>query len=149
MRVMAPPEPSIVQSAFAAPLIAPILAIPLVLVSFSSSGSADAFNIVLALPFIVVLSLFFGYLGMLTICLPILALLNYFKKLNAVRLCFYTTAVGASAWAWLFHFGQLSDFPAMAQSFFVGAGCSLGVSAFFCVLAGIKVRSIRRLDEPN
>ena len=138
-----PPEPSPLVAFFCAPLITPVLAIPLV--GLLPGVYTDAGYLLLSLPFVIILSLIFGYIGMATVCLPILLSLHFMKRLNALTLCTLTALIGGTLWAFLFH-----DMPGPEQktayvaSFIVGAGCSLGVSAFFCALSGITIRSSRR-----
>lgn len=137
MRIEPLPEPSIVQSFFCAPLITPFLALPLA----ALLPGFDVFSLLLALPLVIVISLVFGYLGLALICLPTFLVLRYFNKLNAVRLCFYTTVFGAGAFSYLFGHGpEFSDYQNLVVNFTVGAGCSFGVCAFFCVLAGITLK---------
>lgn len=149
MRIPPPPEPSLLTAFFCAPLITPIVAIPLV--ALLPGVYTSEFDMVIALPFVLVLSLIYGYLGMVLVCLPVFLLLLLLKRLNSVRLCLFTTAIGAGVWTCLF--GDLSGpahNDAYLASFVVGAGCSLGVSAFFCALGGITIRSNRhRFAAPH
>lgn len=143
MRIMPPPGPSILQAIFGAPLVTPIAAIPLV--ALLPGIYVTELDMVMTVPFVFFFSLICGYLGMFVVCLPIMALLGYTKRLDAIRLCFYTTIVGAIAWTSIVGSGH-SDFPLLARNFIAGAGCSFAVSAFFCVLGGIPIRQNRARD---
>ena len=138
MRIEPLPEPSIVQAFFCAPLITPFLAFPLAALHPAIYG--NVFSLLLALPFVVVISLILGYLGQALICFPIFLLLKRINKLNAVRLCSYTTAFGAGLFTCLFgHEREFSNFANLVGHFTIGAGCSFGVCAFFCLLADITL----------
>lgn len=138
MRVIPPPEPSIFLAFFAAPLITPILAIPLV--GIIPGVYTSQWDPIILLPFVAVISLVWGYLGMIFVCLPILALLKWAKKLDGIRLCFYTTTLGAIVWTYLAGHEGDSGFSDLVRAFAVGSGCSFGVCAFFCSLGGISFR---------
>ncbi len=142
MRIPPPPEPSPLVAFFSAPLITPVLAIPLV--GLLPGIYTDAGNLLLSLPFVIIFSLMFGYIGMIAVCLPVLLALRLVKRLNALTLCTLTSLIGGTLFALRFH-----DMPgsepgtAYVTSFVVGTGCSLGVSALFCALSGITIRSSR------
>lgn len=138
MRIEPPPEPSPLVAFFAAPLISPVLAIPLA--AFLPGMYANEIDILIALPFVVVLSLVYGYLGMLAVCLPVMLILRALKWLNALSLCSVTTLIGAILWTALMHGGP-KPIP-VSLAFLIGAACSLGVTAFFCALGGLA--SLRR-----
>ncbi len=141
MRILPPPEPSILTAFFCAPLITPILAIPLVALLPGIYNNELEFLILI--PFVAFFSLLYGYLGMLLVCLPIILLLRFLERLDATRLCFFTTVVGGGVWAWLFQDSPGPEPATYLAKFIVGAGCSLGVSAFFCLLAGISIHASR------
>ena len=89
-------------------------------------------------------ALVYAYAGMLVVCLPIIAILKLTKRLDALRLCFYTTLTGSAVWTYLFTPDQNFAIAWSPLSILViGAACSLGVSAFFCMLGGITIRSSR------
>ena len=142
MRILQPEEPSLLVAFFSAPLITPVVAIPLAgLLPLIYQNELD---LLITLPFVVAFSLIYGYLGMIFVCLPVMILLHLMKRFNAFTICLATTLIGASIWTYLFH-----DIPGPERkftpifTFIVGAGCSLGVSAFFCLLGGITIRSSR------
>jgi hypothetical protein len=132
MRIIPPPEPSVVEAAYVAPLVTPIVAIPATAIFLTSA--VDGGYLSIAIPFIIVFSLIFGYLGMFLVCLPIAALLDHFKKLDAIRLCFYTCAVGTAAWAYMTN----DHHQPVINSAAAGFVCSLAVTALFCYLYGIR-----------
>ena len=118
----------------------PHIRYPTDLVTSGLYSSAGDFTLVATVAFFV--SFIFGYLGMFLICVPIAAALTYLEKLNAVRVCVYTTMAGGAAWTALYWDAAeplRSLFPTIA----VGAGCSLGVSMVFCIVGGITIRSSR------
>ena len=138
MKVESLPEPSLLAAFFCAPLVTPLLAIPLIALLPGMYNSEV--DLLIALPFVVVFSLVYGYLGMIFICLPVMLLLRFLKKFNAVTLCLCTTAIGASVWVLLFGDNMPSSEPvSRLVAFAIGAGCSLGVSVFFCVLGDIRL----------
>ena len=145
MRIEQPPESSILQAALCAPLVVPVLAIPLA--GLLPDMYANGVDMLLKLPFTAFVSLVYGYLGMFLICLPILMLLRRLKALNAGRLCFYTSIFGAAAFSYIFN-SHSTDFPVLVVTFAIGACCSLTVCAIFCLLHGITFRS-RRMRVPR
>ena len=138
MRIEPPPEPSPLIAFFSAPLITPVLAIPLA--AFLPGMYASEIDILITLPFVVVVSLIYGYIGMLLVCLPVMLILHALKRLNTLTLCLVTTLVGGILWTALMRGGPGS--ASLPLSFLVGATCSLGVTVFFCVLGGLG--SVRR-----
>jgi hypothetical protein len=135
MQDIPPSKPSMIEALLAAPAITPILAVPLV--GILPDVYTAWWDLIIFLPFVAIISLVWGYLGMIFVCAPILALLRRAKKLDAIRLCFYTTLLGGTVWTYL---GAYSELPDLARAFTVGAGCSFGVCAFFCLLSGISIR---------
>ena len=87
-------------------------------------------------------SFVFGYVGMLLICAPITAALIHFDKLNAIRVCVYTTIAGSAAWTALF-WDTSRPVRSLLPHIAVGVGCSFGVALVFCVVGGITIRSSR------
>ena len=142
MRILQPEEPSLLVAFFSAPLITPVIAIPLV--GLLPLMYQDELDMLISLPFVVILSLIYGYLGMIFVCLPVMIVLHLIKRFNALTICLATTLLGAGIWTYLFHEmpGPERKFTTLF-TFVVGAGCSLGVSAFFCLLGGITIRSSR------
>ena len=138
MRMPQPEEPSIPRAFFCAPLVTPILAI--VSTALLPGVYSTELDILIALPIIVVLSLIYGYLGMLLVCLPIMMLLRRIGRLNLILLCFLTAIGGATIWAIWCAYGWGPAFSP-ARQFVLGFICSLGTSALFCFLGGITVRS--------
>lgn len=144
MRILPPPEPSLAVAFFCAPLVAPVLAIP---ASVLLPGMyASIFDVLVALPFVVVAALFHAYAGMLLVCLPIIGALKLMRRLDAVRLCSYTTLVGTIAWTCVIAFDASASLsmPDIGRYVLVNAICSFGVSAFFCVLGGVRLWSQAR-----
>lgn len=141
MRILPPPEPSMLTAFFCAPLITPILAIPLV--ALLPGIYNNEIDLLITLPFVIIISLLYGYLGMVLICLPVMLLLRFLKRLNALSLCLCTAVIGASVWTLLFGDMPGPNATLLLRTFLTGFGCSLGVSAFFCVLGGITIRSSR------
>jgi len=137
MRVLPPPEPSLASAFFCAPLVAPVLAIPAV--SLLPGVYTNVGDLLLVVPFVIVLSLLHAYAGMLLVCLPVMGVLKLTGRFDALRLCFYTTLIGASAWTCLFT--EPSSASESTAFFVVATLCSFGVSAFFCALGGVKLRS--------
>jgi len=133
MRIEPPPEPSPLIAFFSAPLITPVLAIPLA--AFLPGMYASGIDILIALPLVVVASLIYGYIGMLAVCLPVMLILRALKRLNALTLCLVTTLVGGALWTVLMR--GASESISVSLLFLIGAACSLGVSAFFCALGGL------------
>ncbi len=139
MRIEPPPTPSLTTAFFAAPLITPVVAIPLA--ALLPGMYSSAFDIVIALPFVIVASLIYGYAGMIVVCLPLMLLLKYFNKLSALTLCASTTVAGSAIWMTMFVVGSTPG-PASAHGrvLLVGAVCSFMVSAFFCILGEVPWR---------
>lgn len=139
MRIDPLPKLSLTSAFFGAPLVTPVLAIPLV--ALLPDVYSSAFDVLLFLPFVVVLSLVYGYAGMLLVCLPLMVLLKHFGKLSSLTLCASTTVAGTALWMTLFIGARTPD-PAShtARFLLVGALCSLGVSACFSILAEIPMR---------
>lgn len=133
MRIEAPPEPSPLLAFFAAPLICPVLAIPLA--AFLPGMYANEIDLLIALPLVVIASLVYGYLGMLVVCLPVMLILRALKRLNTLTLCSVTTLIGAVLWTGLMH-GAPKPIS-LPLALLIGGACSLGVTAFFCALGGL------------
>ena len=140
MRIIPPPETTLWQAAAIAPISTPIFAIPLISLLPGLYSSGGDFTLVATVAFFV--SFVFGYLGMFLICVPIAAALTFLKKLNAVRVCVYTTMAGGAAWTALY-WDAAEPFRSLFLTIAVGAGCSLGVSMVFCIVGGITIRSSR------
>lgn len=142
MQTDPPAQTSVFQAALYAPLVAPLVAIPLTAVVMKIY--ANGVDLLVKLPFVAIGALVYGYLGMLLICLPIMGVLSRFRALDAIRLCTGTSTLGALAWFWLNSatgapeaFGPLSEL-------LIGAICSLVVSTAFCILREIPLRLSRR-----
>ena len=118
---------------FAAPLVAPLLAI--VLAAALPGVYSDGFATVVALPVIVVVALVYGYAGMVLVCLPVYLLLKRLGKLTPARLCFFTTLLGGVAWTWLQSASLIAWSP--VGVLLIGLLASLGVVGFFCLLGGV------------
>ncbi len=139
MRIEPLPKPSLTTACFAAPLITPIVAIPVA--ALLPGMYSSAFDILIALPFVIVASLIYGYAGMIVVCLPLMLLLKYFNKLSALTLCASTTIVGSAIWMTMFVVGSTPESAsAHVRVLLVGAVCSFAVSAFFCILGEIPWR---------
>lgn len=141
MRVLPPPEPSPLTAFFCAPLVTPVLAVPLA--AFLPNLYSNEFDLLVVGPFVAIFSLIYGYLGMIFVCLPVILVLRYLRKLNSVTLYVLTTAIGATVFALLFHDLSGPEPNGFWAVFAVGAGCSFGVTTFFCLLSGITIRSSR------
>ncbi len=133
------------ELAFAAPLFTPVFA--LISIGVSPSGPLNAFDLLLAFPLLAVVSVAFGYIGLLLIGIPVMALLIWAQRLDALRLCGYTTLLGMGLWAaWAVHTAlwppALQD---LLSYLFVGGLCSFGVMAVFCALGKIPLRAQRKL----
>ncbi|GEM_PF-1284479 len=138
------------ELAFAAPLFTPVFA--LISIGVSPSGPLNAFDLLLAFPLLAVVSVAFGYIGLLLIGIPVMALLIWAQRLDALRLCGYTTLLGMGLlgmglWAaWAVHTAlwppALED---LLADLFVGGLCSFGVMAVFCALGKIPLRAQRML----
>src|SRR5690349_14640627 len=135
MRIEPPPQPSLLSAALVAPLVTPVVAL-VSLAWFPNVGTSGGYYLV-AMPFVVVLSLIFGYLGMFFVCLPLFAILSRAKFLNAPALCLCTGITGAALWTWF----QMHPMQPILNSVAVGFLCSLSVAASFRFLAGVKLRS--------
>ena len=135
MRIIPPPETTLWQSAAIAPIATPVFAIPLISLLPGLYTSADDFFLVVPIAFFV--SFLFGYLGMFLICVPIAATLTHFGKLNAIRVCMYTTIAGAAAWTTIF-WDRGERLDSLIPHIAVGGGCSLGVSLVFCIVGGVN-----------
>ena len=135
MRIEPPPEPSPLVAFFAAPLITPVLAIPLA--ALLPGMYANEVDTLVALPLVVIFSLVYGYIGMVIVCLPVMLILRALKKLNTLTLCLATTVIGAGLWTALMYGAPASTRLPVSVVMLTGAGCSLGVTAFFCVLGGL------------
>lgn len=133
------PNASILQAAFAAPAVAPVIAIPLV--SLLPGAYASPVLTLVAIPFTIVLAILFGYLGMFLVCLPLYALLQLANRLRAIRLCSYTTLLGTGLWVLFWQWGGSLNNDSLATYAIIGAASSLAVVASFCWLAGITFRS--------
>ena len=140
MRIIPPPETTLLQAAGIAPISTPIFAVPLSALLPDLYTSADDFFLIA--PITLFVSFVFGYAGMFLICAPITAALTFFGKLNAIRVCMYTTLAGSAAWTSLFWRAE-EPFRALLPNIAVGGGCSLGVSIIFCIVGGITIRSSR------
>lgn len=127
-------------SALAAPLVTPVVALPLM---WLLPARLDEVDLLMATFFGFVFSLAYGYVGMLLICLPLFALLGKLRRLDAIRLCLGTTLLGAVAFTWVLS-PEPPTVPALLRIFFFNAACSLAVCAFFCVLAEIRIRPLAR-----
>lgn len=78
--------PSPDELAFAAPLFTPLFA--LTGLPFNLSAPFTWFDFALVSPLVAIVSVAFGYIGLLFICIPVMALLYWTHTLDAVRLCF-------------------------------------------------------------
>ena len=123
------------SAALVAPLVTPIIALP-ALAWFSNLGTAGGYFYI-AIPVVLAFSVAFGYVGMLFVCLPLVAVLTLLKRLSAPILCGLTSVVGACLWAWF----ELNPMQPVGNSLVVGFLCSLGVAMVFCYLAGIGMRA--------
>ncbi len=137
--------PSPDELAFAAPLFTPLFA--LTGLPFSLTAPFTWFEFALMSPLVAIVSVAFGYIGLLFICIPVMALLYWARRLDAVRLCFFTTLLGGGLWtAWsVFGTPQQPELPDVFSQLFVGSWCSLGVTAVFCALGKIPLRAQRKL----
>lgn len=136
-----PPDPQkVTVAAFMAPLVTPLLAIvqfPLIM-----PESLNAFDLVIAIPLATIVALFFGYIGMALVCLPVAAVLHWRKCLYALPLAWATGLMGALSMTVLFsspdRVGDILWFP-----FFVSFVCGFGVSLLFGWLSDLKMRATR------
>lgn len=133
--------PSPDELAFAAPLFTPLFA--LLGLGVTLPEPLTLFDLALLLPVMAIVSVFIGYIGLLFICIPVMALLFWARRLDAVRLCFFTTVIGAGLWTATSMFG--GGRPPESQDLFspllMGGLCSLGVTAVFCVLGRIPLQA--------
>lgn len=134
MQIVPQSKPSVLGAALVAPAVTPIIAL-VSLAWFPNMGTSGGYYFI-AIPFVFVFALIYGYLGMLLVCLPFAAVLSRTRLLGAPALCSLTSITGAALWTW--HDAHPMQ-PAL-DSFIVGFLCSLGVSALFCYLAGIAIR---------
>lgn len=135
--------PSPDELAFAAPLFTPLFA--LTGLGISSPGPFTSFDLALLSPLVAIVSVAFGYIGLLFICIPVMALLYWARRLDAVRLCLFTTLLGGGLWAaWSASASaQSSEAHDLYSQLFVGGWCSFGVTAVFCALGKIPLRAQR------
>lgn len=134
-------DPSPDELAFAAPLFTPLFA--LTGLGVSLPGPFTSFDLALLSPLVAIVSVAFGYVGLLFICIPVMALLYWARRLDAVRLCFFTTLLGGGLWtAWSASVSaQSSAAQDLFSTLFVGSWCSFGVTAVFCALGKIPLRA--------
>lgn len=128
------PEYSLVGAFIGSPMVTPVLAIPLM--AFVP-GTYDDPYFVITLLVVCIVSLVIGGLGTLLVLLPVYLALKLAGCVSAARVCVYTTLLGGGAWCGMCCLGSHPS-PELG---IVGAACSLGVSAYFCLLAGISFRS--------
>ena len=136
-------KPSIAKAALAAPPVTPLAAF-LLTASVPGVPEVDPLDLVVFFPILCVVSLICGYLGMLLICLPALALLRHFGRLNALSLCLTTTVVGGCLWALQAAVDADAESSRILGSFVIGSGCSLAVVLLFCIMAEIRFRPSRQ-----
>jgi hypothetical protein len=129
------------ELAFAAPLFTPLFS--LLGFGITLPGSLTPFDLALVLPAIAIVSVVVGYVGLFFVCIPVMALLLWARRLDAVRLCLYTTMLGAELWAACSVYGRSSlvEWPELLSALSVGAFCSFGVTAAFCLLGKIPMRT--------
>jgi hypothetical protein len=137
MRIVHPKRPSAFEAALTAPIVTPIVA-SVALAFFPDVLTGDGYYLI-ALPFVLVVSLILGYAGMFLVCLPTSALLTLAGHQTASAVCAITSVLGAAGWAWFRFDPQQSTFNSIA----VGFLCALGVSVTFCYIRGITIRSSR------
>lgn len=142
MRIVQPERSSVLQAALVAPTVTPVVAS--VSLAFFPDVLTDDGYYLIAFPFVLVVSLVIGYLGMFLVCLPMFALLEASGRLTAGALCVVTSLAGAAIWVWF----RLDPQQSMFNSAAVGFLCSLGVSALFCYIRGITTRSSRAQPSP-
>lgn len=146
MRASLPKMRSLVAALLAAPLITPVLAVPLLAVLMP--GFYRSFDDLAGMSLTVaVFAWVFGYAGMTVVVLPVYFVLRHRRRLDALAFCLWTTLIGATLFALAVDDLRSLLSPVLLAKWVLGAACSLGVSAFFCALAGIQMRANRISPE--
>ena len=138
-------EHSILVAALVAPIFTPIFA-AFSLAAFPSFLTSDGYYWP-AFPVVIVVSLLFGYIGMLLVCLPITGILHLLGRSGFWSVCCATGLIGAVAYSWALPEPEGYEL----NSFLVGLTCSFGVAALFCWIGGLTTLSSRRASgtRPN
>ena len=133
--------PSPDELAFSAPLFTPLFT--LTGLPLSLSAPFTWLDYALVSPLVAIVSVALGYIGLLFVCIPVMVLLYWTRRLDAIRLCFFTTLLGGGLWtAWSVLGGaQQPESADVFSQLFVGSWCSFGVTAVFCALGNIPFRA--------